>query len=253
MRYVRLERPGRNIARIAAIQHAHGDIVVFIDDDAIPDHNWLQAHRQAFEHPFTLASMGLTLPLELDSPAQEQFEAFSTFNRGFAPRVFHRSNTHPMAAGQAGAGVNMAIRRQAATLVGIFNEALDAGTPTHSGGESEFLSRVIAGGYQIVYTPTALNWHRHRRSMAELRRTIYGYGVGVYAFWTCRLLEGRETAAFGIAAQWFWSDQLPRLLRSFARRPDSAPWPLPWDELRGCWAGPVAYLRARRQAAQVNR
>jgi hypothetical protein len=69
----------------------------------------------------------------------------------------------------------------------------------------------------------------------------------VYAFWTCRLLAG-ELAAPLFAAGWAWHDQVPRLLSSLARRPGAQPWPLPLDELCGCFTGPWAYVRARRSA-----
>jgi glycosyltransferase involved in cell wall biosynthesis len=249
--YARLERRGLNVARNAAMQAASGEIVVFIDDDAVPDAGWLAAHRAAFYHPLIMASTGLTLPLELESEAQEQFEAFSSFSRGFVPRVYDHRNLHPLGAGQVGAGVNMALRRRVIDLVGPFDEALDAGTPTHSGGESELMARIIAERYRIVYTPAALNWHRHRRSMPELRRTIYGYGTGVYAFWTSRTLKYGEWAVPLVASEWFLCDQLPRLMRSAARIPGAQPWPLPWDELRGCLAGPWAYWQARREAEEA--
>jgi glycosyltransferase involved in cell wall biosynthesis len=248
VRYVRMERPGLNIARNAAMAAASGDIVVFIDDDAVPDANWLRVHLRAFDHPLTMASMGCTLPLELETEAQEMFESFSPFNRGFVPRFFDHINTHPMAAAHAGAGVNMAVRKNAPFLVGPFNPALDAGTPTCSGGDTEMLARLIAAGYRVVYTPSALNWHRHRRTMPELRHTVYGYGVGTYACWTSLLLSNRETGIPVYAAVWLLREQIPNLLRSLLRRPDAHPWPLPWDELRGCLAGPWAYLRARRAA-----
>ncbi|MFN8467353.1 MAG: glycosyltransferase [Caldilineaceae bacterium] len=251
-RYIRLERKGLNVARNAAMRSAAGEIVAFIDDDAVPDAGWLKAHRAAFAHPLTMASTGLTLPLELETEAQEQFEAVSSFSRGFVPRSFDHRNMHPLTAGRAGAGVNMVLRRSLVDLIGPFDEALDAGTPTHSGGESELMARIIAAGYRIVYTPSALNWHRHRRSVPELRRTIYGYGTGVYAFWTGYTLKEREWAVPLVAGKWFWYDQLPALLRSAARIPGAPPWPLPWDELRGCVAGPWAYWRARRQARRAQ-
>lgn len=253
IRYLRLERKGLNVARNAAMRAAGGEIVVFIDDDAVPDTDWLNAHRSAFAHPLTMVSTGLTLPLELESEAQEQFEAVSSFSRGFVPRRYDHRNMHPLTAGRAGAGVNMALRRTVVDLVGPFDDALDAGTPTHSGGESELMARIIAGGYRIVYTPSALNWHRHRRSVSELRRTIYGYGTGVYAFWTGYTLRQREWAVPLVAAKWFWYDQLPALLRSAAHVPGAPPWPLPWDELRGCAAGPWAYWQARRQERRAQR
>mgnify|MGYP000853151958 FL=1 len=252
-RYLRLERKGLNVARNAAMRSASGEIVVFIDDDAVPDVGWLQAHREAFDHPLTMMSTGLTLPLELESEAQEQFEAVSSFSRGFIPRTYDHRNMHPLTAGRAGAGVNMALRRTVVDLIGPFDDALDAGTPTHSGGESELMARLIDGGYRIVYTPSALNWHRHRRSLSELRRTIYGYGTGVYAFWTSYTLKQREWAVPLVAGKWFWYDQLPALLRSAAHVPGAPPWPLPWDELRGCAAGPWAYWQARRQARRARR
>jgi GT2 family glycosyltransferase len=252
-RCIRLERPGLNVARNAALQAARGEIIAFIDDDAVPDRGWLRGLLEAFRHPLTLVVTGITLPVELETEAQEQFEAFSPFNRGFAPRVFSRQNTHPLTAGRAGAGVNMAIRRDAVEQVGLFDEALDAGTPTHSGGETEFFARVLARGYRIEYTPRALNWHRHRQTAAETRRAVYGYGVGVYAFWTGRMVYGGEWAAPLIALQWLWYDQIPRFLRSLARRPGAPPWPLPWDELRGCIAGPWAYLSSRAKAGAYHK
>lgn len=251
VRYLRLERPGLNVARNAALQAAAGEIVAFIDDDAVADAGWLLAHRRAFAHPLVMVSTGITLPLELETEAQEDFEAFASFNRGFNPTVFTRRDLHPLAAGKAGAGVNMALRRELAGRIGLFHEALDAGTPTQSGGETELFSRALAAGYRIAYTPGALNWHRHRHSAAELRRAVYGYGVGVYAFWFSRLISAGEFAAPLMAAIWFWYDQFPALLRSLLRRPGAPPWPLPLDELRGCLAGPWAYLRAQRIAKKA--
>lgn len=252
LRYVRLEQRGLNRARNAALTQARGEIVAFIDDDAVPDAGWLTAHRRAFASPLTLASTGLTLPLELETDAQEQFEIYGGFGRGFLPRTFQVANLHPLAAGRAGAGVNMALRREVVTLIGPFDEALDAGTPTCSGGEAELFARILAQHYRIEYTPAALNWHRHRRTLPELRATVRGYGVGVYAFWTARLLAGAEPGAPLVGWQWFWRDQLPRLLRSMLRRPGALAWPLPADELRGCLAGPGAYLRSRRLARQED-
>ena len=64
-------------------------------------------------------------------------------------------------------------------------------------------ARVLDTGAQIVYTPEALVWHRHRREQAELRRCIFGYGVGLFSFLTKRLVEVRDLQALIIAARWF--------------------------------------------------
>jgi GT2 family glycosyltransferase len=141
----------------------------------------------------------------------------------------------------------MALRRSAFEQVGPFNEALDAGTPTCSGGDTEMFSRLLASGYRIVYDPNALNWHRHRRSWIELRRAIYGYGVGVYSFWTNRLLVERDWYVVPIALKWFFIEQLPTLIRSLFRLRGAPAFDLICLEILGCFSGPWMYIKSHRQ------
>jgi GT2 family glycosyltransferase len=245
VRYVREERPGLNIARNRALQEASHEIIAFCDDDAMPDPGWLRGLLRNFHDPLVLCTTGLTMPFELETEAQELFERYSPFNRGFRRRIYDRYNCNPLAAGRVGAGANMALRRTVLAHVGQFDESLDAGTPTQSGGDTEMFSRIMAAGYRIVYDPVALSWHRHRRTMQELLDTVYGYGVGTYAYWTRRLLFEREVGVFLVAFYWIWQGQAPALFRSLLRHPGSFPLSLLLAELHGCVAGPWAYLRAR--------
>jgi hypothetical protein len=190
---------------------------------------------------------GLTMPLELETDAQEWHERFSKFGRGYKRRVFDSAWHNPMAFGQIGAGVNMAVRKCVLEYVGPFDEALDAGTITCSGGDSEMFSRILSAGYRIVYEPHALSWHRHRRTWRELRRMIYGYGVGVYAAWTRSFLVQHETAMFRLAMSWLFRTQLPRMFNSVFRWPCAVTFDLSLAELRGCVAGPLIYLRSRQR------
>lgn len=252
-RYARHDEGGLNAARNRALREARGDVVAFTDDDAVVDPGWLSALLRNFDDPRVLCTTGLTMPIQLDTEAQELFEAYSPFGRGFHRRVFDLARSSPLAVGPVGAGANMALRRSTPTLVGEFDEALDGGTPTRSGGDHEMFSRILAGGYRIVYDPAALAWHRHRRSMDELRETLRGYGTGVYAMWTRALVEGREFGVFKQALAWLRYGQAPQLVRAIARRPGRMPLGLLAAEWRGCLAGPMAYLAARRQAAGRRR
>lgn len=245
VRYVREERPGLDIARNRALREARGDIIAFCDDDAIPDHRWLAALLRNFEHRRTLCVTGLTLPLELETAAQHWFERTNPFARGLDRRVFDGAVADPFLVARIGAGVNMALRRTVLDLVGAFDEALDAGTPTQSGGDHDMFTRILAGGYRIVYDPAALSFHRHRRDWRSLRSTIRGYGTGVYATLTKHLVHGRELRSLGIVTGWAVS-QFVTLVRALGRRPGAPPIDLVIAELRGCAAGPPAYWRARR-------
>jgi len=245
IRYCREEAPGLNRARNRALSEAVHEIIAFIDDDAIPDPGWLDALLRNFSQPRVLCVTGLTMPAELETRAQECFETYNAFSRGFTWKVYDRRDIHPLAAGHVGAGVNMALRRNVLEKIGPFDERLDAGTPTRSGGDTEMFSRILAAAYQIVYEPAALNWHRHRQTWDELRLAIYGYGVGVYAFWTQKFLEGQEYSVPYFALEWFFVEQFPNLVRALFRLPGHRPLRLILAELGGCIAGPKAFLRSR--------
>lgn len=249
VRYVREDRPGLNIARNRALLEACHEIVAFCDDDAAPDTGWLRGLLRNFSDPLVLCVTGLTMPMELETDAQEWFEQYSPFSRGFQRRAFDNTNLHPALAGHVGAGANMALRKSVLNEIGQFDERLDAGTPTFSGGDNEMFSRIIAAGYTIVYDPGSLSWHRHRRTWGELQQTLYGYGVGIYAAWTRNLLVEREYGVFFAAASWLLRSQLPALARSLLHRPNSLPVQLLWAELRGCLQGPWAYLRSHQKSA----
>lgn len=252
VRYVREPRPGLDVARNRALREATTDVVAFADDDSVPDPGWLRALMRNFTDGMVLCVTGLTLPLELETRAQQWFERIYPFSRGYQRRVFHGLWGDGKSVGRVGAGANMALRRSVVDLAGPFDEALDTGTPTKSGGDHEMFGRILNGGYDIVYDPSALSWHRHRRTWEELRRAMYGYGVGVYAKWACDYIKDRDLSVPLKAWSWFRYRQVPMLLRSLLRRPGRVPLDLVIEDLKGSLAGPWAYLASRRQARRLG-
>jgi GT2 family glycosyltransferase len=242
VRYVREDRPGLNVARNRALQEARHEIVVFNDDDAVPDTGWLAALLSNFSEPKVMCVTGLTMPLQLETKAQEWFEKYSPFGRGFHRRFFYGTPTIAFKAGHVGAGANMALRKSVLEKVGPFDESLDAGTPTYSGGDTEMFARILSAGYHIVYEPAALSWHRHRRTWQELRKTAFGYGVGTYAVWTRRLVKDHQLGVLRAACLHGLYYQLPLLARALLRRPDHIPLDIVLAELAGCLFGTYAYL-----------
>jgi glycosyltransferase involved in cell wall biosynthesis len=247
VRYIYENRPGLDIARNRALLEAKYDIVAFTDDDATPDPMWLRALLRNFDHPLVMCVTGMTMPLELETEAQEAFERYSPFGKGFNRRVFSHTTNNPLISGQVGAGANMALRKEVQQTVGFFDEALDAGTPTESGGDHEFFSRILISGYTIIYEPEALSWHRHRRTWKETHKAIKGYGIGVYAFWTRLLFVEGETGVLKFPYNWFIRTQLPNVIKSVLRKPNSLPLSLLLAELQGCVLGPWKYFLSRKK------
>jgi GT2 family glycosyltransferase len=210
VRYVREPRIGLDFARNRAWREARGELVAFIDDDAVVDAGWLDGLTRAWRaHPDAGAFTGLVLPYTLDTPAQVMFEARGGFRRGFA-RLRYAGDTmmgnawYPAGAGIFGAGCNMVIRRELLQSLGGFDEALDTGAPLPGGGDLDIFYRAIRSGAVLVYEPSMLVFHEHRRELARLRRQYYTWGLGFAAFVakTWRADPSARRKLFGLMGWW---------------------------------------------------
>ena len=245
VRRVAEERTGLDRARNRAVSEARTDVIAFTDDDARPDPDWVESLRSRFDDPLVMAATGLTVPSELETPAQIDHERFSTFGRGYRRRTLEAVRRSPGAAGNAGAGVNFALRREALRLVGPFDEALDAGTATRSGGDTEMFHRILGRGYRIAYEPTAVVRHRHRREADALEEAFFGYGVGVYAAFTASLLREREFSSVRHGLVWLLKHQLRDLWSAATEKPGALPPRLGFVRFCGSLLGPMIYVTAR--------
>ncbi|GJG86416.1 hypothetical protein tb265_15970 [Gemmatimonadetes bacterium T265] len=245
VRYLREDRPGLNWARATGARAARGEIVVYTDDDVVVDPPWIGRMLEPFADSRVAAVTGLTMPLEIETSAQWLFERYGGFGRGYTRRVFDPRHFPPSAAGAAGAGANVAFRRSLVVGMRLFDVELDAGTVTLTGGDTYALFLLLAAGHHVVYTPDAVVWHRHRREYAPLKRTLYGYSVGGFAFLTRCLVEHRDLGAARTALQWVRHDHVRLLARVLLRRPSALPRDLVFAYVRGIAVGPWAYLRSR--------
>jgi glycosyltransferase involved in cell wall biosynthesis len=254
VRYVREPRPGLDWARNRAIAEATGAVVAFTDDDVVVDPSWVRVIACAFASDESVAAVtGLVLPAELETEAQILFERYRSFGRGLqrrrvaAPRgaaVAHRYGL----AGDYGTGANMSYRRDLFERVGGFDQALDVGTPARGGGDLEMFFRVLKEGHALVYEPSAVVRHHHRRTLAELRDQIRDHGIGFSAYVVrSALAYPDERWAFGRLACWWFAKLAFRAVfpKDSPRRALRA---LALAELRGCLTGLGRYPVARRSA-----
>jgi GT2 family glycosyltransferase len=228
------------------------DLLLFTDDDVVLDSEWATQMRVPFIDSHVAAVTGAVAPLEFEHPSQALYERYGGFYRGYTKKEFNLSTTVAVGAGRAGAGASMAVRRSLALKMDLFDRELDCGTPSYSGGDFYALYRLIREGYNIVFWPRALAWHRHRQSAADLKNMLYGYGVGVYCVLLLCLLEHRDLDALLLAGSWFLRYHTREFLRVVSRRPNSKPLDLLWAEIRGVFRSPVAYWQVRRREQQLG-
>ena len=186
-RYALEPKPGLNFARNRAVLEANGDWVVFMDDDVSADAGWLDGLLDAaVAYADAGCITGLVLPLELETDAQILFEKGGGFRKGFQRAVYRPFSGgkpfYPCFPGLFGTGANMAVRRNVVRELGGFDDALDTGAPLPGGGDLDMFYRTIRAGYTLVYEPSALVFHRHRRKMKELRLQYWSWGLGFMSF-----------------------------------------------------------------------
>lgn len=251
-RYILEPRPGLDHARNRGILEGRGEIIAFTDDDTVVDPYWLRALAASFETGDIMAVTGLVLPYELEHEAQQIFERYNGFEKGFRRRYWHYVARTPwtfymFGAGEFGTGANMAFRRRLFAEIGLFDPALDVGTVTNGGGDLDIYFRTLIEKHTLAYEPAALVWHCHRAGKASLHYQINGWGSGVYAFLTAAFLRypTHGGTAIRFAGYWFFKGLVKRFLKEL-RQPGNGLAPLALEEVKGAAVGPLKYLQARR-------
>ncbi len=137
--------------------------------------------------------------------------------------------------------------------MGGFDPAFGTGSKARGGPDLEAYFQVIIKGYQLVYEPTALVHHIHRRDYAKLRKQVFSYGCGFTAYITKWLIkEPHRILDFAAGVPY----GLFMLLspRSSKQRKKKADYPkeLSRLELLGMLYGPLAYVHSWWHERRVN-
>jgi glycosyltransferase involved in cell wall biosynthesis len=261
VQYLTEPRGGLSFARNAAVAAAPGEILAWLDDDEYADENWLaEVARALADHPEADVVSGVIVPAELETRAQLWFEQFGGHSKGrgfkpdvFSPRTAHRqSPLYPLP--PFGTGANMTFRAGVIERIGGFDTALGAGTPAMGSEDTLAFTQVLVGGGTIVYQPSAVTHHYHRRDLAGLHKQMVGYGAGLTAAYTSLLLRRPGLL-------WPLLKLAPGALRDLTSSDslrvstlqDDFPRELLKANRRGMIAGPRAYLRGRRAARAKSR
>lgn len=212
IRLVDAAAPGLSVARNVGLREARYDIVAFTDDDVVLDHRWLSNIAVGFARDSQVACVcGMVPTSELLTPAQEYFDRRVSWAHRWSPAVYSlRGDLDNEAAGRAadplfplrvstfGTGANFAVRRDVVVSLGGFDECLGAGAPAGSGEDVDVFLRILLAGHLLVREPSAVVWHSHRETVADLEDQMYGYTLGLSA-WMFKLLVQPRTFAMVVS------------------------------------------------------
>lgn len=195
-RYVTEAKKGLCRARNRGALVSSADIVAYLDDDSVPEPQWLSGLVHEFRDPNVMGVGGKTVPLSLESDAEKLFASIrgGAYNRP-VPLVVDRETPYWFEIcgfGGIGAGCNMAVRRAAFEVWPGFHERTDRGTPVYGGGEQHAFFSMVSLGFRVSYTPHAVVRHPFPPTMNDLRRRYTRDLTASTAFFTMMLVEEKR-------------------------------------------------------------
>ncbi len=183
VRVVPFEVPNISAARNAGIAEAGGEIIAFIDDDAVPEPTWLDHLTAPFSDNKVSAAGGYVIGRNGISFQWKGRMAFPDGQsvdlpmHGMGARVFE---------GEAGRaikteGTNMALRRDVLVEMGGFDEAFSFYLD-----ETDLNMRLAAAGHRTAIVPLAQVHHGYaesaRRSRSRVPRDLTDIGRSIALF-----------------------------------------------------------------------
>lgn len=194
---LREPRAGQNRARNRALEVARGELLVFTDDDVVPDPRWLAeligATRRWPDHNIFCGRISPLYPAETPEWLRSAVDIVR-----FEPAV----NEGPLSPDLLPYSPNMAFRNCILANVKFSEHIGPQGTDYAMGSETELLRRLRAAGAEIVYVPSARVEHviqEHQLTIKSLRGRSFRAGRGL-----TRLEPDFQSARLFGAPRWLW-------------------------------------------------
>jgi GT2 family glycosyltransferase len=175
--YVPSASRGVSAARNRGAAAATGELLLFTDDDCIPELDWVEAWRNSFaSDPDTGVGFGEVTCAPFD-PTKGYTATFNTSNGSYGAELFRSG------AGRVGMGANMVVLKRVWAGLGGFDEALGAGTRFPASEELDLAYRAARVGYRIRQLAAAKVWHNGYRPGADASNLMRGYVAGIAAMY----------------------------------------------------------------------
>lgn len=149
LRYEFEGEQGLSHARNRGIAVASGTVLLFTDDDVLPEPDWLETTLAGMDKYQADACGGYIAPIWETPPPAWLTERFY----GFLAVRTERSDDYPIQSpAQAPYGANMAVKKAVFDKVGMFDTSRGRkGKVLASGEDGELFERILAAGLQAVF------------------------------------------------------------------------------------------------------
>lgn len=150
---------GLSHARNRGIQEARGELLVYVDDDATVNKEYLESYKTFFEtHPDIDAAGGPIIP-HYEDGSEPQWMTYFT-RQLLTGYLYYGPNVREFPGGRYPGGGNAAYRRQVFDKVGLYNPELGRkGQGLASGEEKDIFNKMTTAGMRFVYLPGPVLYH----------------------------------------------------------------------------------------------
>jgi len=172
--------PGLSNARNKGVKLSSGNIIAFIDDDAVADADWIYNLAILYQDPQVVGVGGPMKPLWISGKCTWIPEEFY-WTMGCSYKS-QKSTVHCV---RSNFGSNMSFRSEIFEDVGLFDDEFGlVDNIIRTGEETEFSIRVLnkLKDSKIIYTPNAIVYHKiykFRKSLSFLMKRCYAYGRAI--------------------------------------------------------------------------
>ena len=149
---------GLSHARNHGIARARGDVILFTDDDVVPEPDWLETTLSGLEKYQADACGGYIAPIWETPPPPWLTEWFY----GFLAVRTDRTDDYPITdTSPTPFGANMAFRRRVFDRVGLFDTSRGRkGKMLASGEDGEMFDRILTSGLKVAFLGSARVHHK---------------------------------------------------------------------------------------------
>lgn len=174
IKHLRCDAPNLSVSRNVGIEAADGDVVAFLDDDAVPHPKWLRYLSRHYTNPTTGGVGGYTV-----DNTGVRWQVRKTVCDRFGNAYFPDDLFDERALNFAGTplypsllGTNSSFRTEALREIGGFDH-----TFAYLLDETDVCLRLVDAGWHVLYEPAAIVFHQfaesHIRSHTRKPKTLY--------------------------------------------------------------------------------